>query len=174
MQSLFRDYNIGHFINQPQNTTSFEVLRFGEMDEPDVDDIHRHTFYEIIWIEKGNSRQTIDYKTYEIGAGTLFFISPGQVHEFEAWKPLKGGSILFTADFFLLHQHNHDQLFELTFLDNFFADASFKPSKKSFLALQKTINWIEQEQKNTIRNERIIQSLLHILLAQVQRSMESN
>jgi AraC family transcriptional regulator, transcriptional activator of pobA len=172
MKPLFRHFDIGHFINQPQNPTAFEIMRFGEMDEPDVDDIHRHTFYEIIWIEKGESRQTIDYKAYDIGPGTFFFISPGQVHEFEAWKPLEGGSILFTADFFLLHQLNHDKLLELTFLDNFFADASFKPVKADFIAFLKTINWLEEEQKSKHRNERIVQSLLHILLAQVQRAIE--
>lgn len=51
-------YSIGHFINQPTNKTEFEITRFETVDEPDVDDLHKHTFYEIIWIEDGQSRQT--------------------------------------------------------------------------------------------------------------------
>ncbi|MEO5996604.1 MAG: hypothetical protein ABIN89_07745 [Chitinophagaceae bacterium] len=44
MKKLFTHYNIGHFINQPTNQTDFEIMRFDEMDEPDVDDIHKHSF----------------------------------------------------------------------------------------------------------------------------------
>ena len=38
MQLIFPRYTIGHFINQPDNRTEFEILRFERMDEPDVDD----------------------------------------------------------------------------------------------------------------------------------------
>lgn len=119
MKDLFPFYTIGHFINEPTNRTEFEIMRFDEMDEPEVDDIHKHTFYEILWTEKGISKQTIDYKEYEVLPNSLFFISPNQVHQFEEWKPLKGGTILFTEDFFLLNQNHKDKLFELSFLDNF-------------------------------------------------------
>lgn len=100
MKDIFPFYSIGHFINEPTNPTAFEVLQFENMSEPDAADVHKHTFYEIIWTESGRSTQTIDYKEYEILPNSLFFISPNQVHEFEAWQPLKGGSILFTQDFF--------------------------------------------------------------------------
>ncbi len=91
MKELFPFYSIGHFINQPTNSTDFEIMRFNEMEEPDVDDIHKHSFYEILWTEKGISKQTIDYKEYEVLPNSLFFISPSQVHQFEEWKPLTGG-----------------------------------------------------------------------------------
>ena len=54
---MFPFYSIGHFFNQPGNTTEFGITRFDEMAEPDVDDLHKHTFYEIIWIEQGVSYQ---------------------------------------------------------------------------------------------------------------------
>ena len=172
MKELFPFYSIGHFINQPTNQTEFEITRFEEMEEPDVNDFHKHTFYEIIWVEKGKSKQVIDYKEYEIFPNSLFFISPGQLHHFEEWKPIIGGSIMFTADFLLLNQNNKDKLFELSFLDNFYANACIQLNKKSILEIKTTIDQIYIESKRNDKSNTICQALLQVLLAQVQRTID--
>ncbi|MGL4632227.1 MAG: AraC family transcriptional regulator [Leadbetterella sp.] len=174
MKDVFPFYSIGHFINEPSNKTEFEIMRFDEMEEPDVDDIHKHTFYEILWTEEGISKQTIDYKEYEVLPQSLFFISPNQVHQFEEWKPLKGGTILFTEDFFLLNHNHKDRLFELSFLDNFYANPCIQLSKEHFADVKLTIDLITKEQKRTDKSPFITQSLLHILLAQVQRYVDTD
>jgi AraC-like DNA-binding protein len=173
MKDLFPFYSIGHFINEPANRTEFEIMRFDEMEEPNVDDIHKHTFYEILWTENGLSKQTIDYKEYEVLPNSLFFISPNQLHQFEEWKPLKGGTILFTEDFFLLNHNNKDKLFELSFLDNFYTNPCIQLSKSNFAEIKQTIDFINKEQKRKDKSLTITQSLLHILLAQVQRCIDS-
>jgi len=173
MKDLFPFYTIGHFINEPTNRTEFEIMRFDEMEEPNVDDIHKHTFYEILWTEKGISKQSIDYKEYEVLPNSLFFISPNQVHQFEEWKPLKGGTILFTEDFFLLNHNNKDKLFELSFLDNFYANPCIHLDKRNFADIKQTIDLILSEQKRADKSQTITQSLLHILLAQIQRCIDT-
>lgn len=172
MKDLFPFYSIGHFINEPTNRTEFEIMRFDEMDEPNVDDIHKHTFYEILWTEKGISKQTIDYKEYEVLPNSLFFISPNQVHQFEEWKPLKGGTILFTEDFFLLNHNNKDKLFELSYLDNFYANPCIQLNETNFAEIKQTIDLIINEEKRPDKSQTITQSLLHILLSQVQRCID--
>lgn len=172
MKEIFPVYSIGHFINQPTNRTEFEITRFDKMEEPDVDDFHKHTFYEIIWIEEGESRQVIDYKEYEINPNSLFFISPGQLHYFEEWKPVVGGTVMFTADFFLLNQNNQDKLFELSFLDNVYANACIQPDQKSYSEIKHTIDLLFTEHHRDDCSPTICQSLLHILLQQVQRSVD--
>jgi AraC family transcriptional regulator, transcriptional activator of pobA len=174
MKNLFPLYTIGHFINQPKNQTEFEIMRFEHMEEPDVDDIHKHTFYEILWTEEGISKQTIDYQEYEVLPNSLFFISPNQVHQFEEWKPLKGGTILFTEDFFLLNHNSKDKLFELSFLDNFYANPCIQLDKKHFVEIKQTIDFITNEQNRNDKSQTITQSLLHILLTQVQRCIDSD
>lgn len=173
MNELFPFYAIGHFINEPTNPTEFEITRFGEMEEPDVDDPHKHTFYEIIWIDEGLSKQVIDYEQYEISPGALFFISPGQVHEFLEWQHIRGGSIFFTEDFFLLNQQNKDKLFELSFLDNFYANPCLTPDKQTFTEIRQTIDLLIIEQKRQDRCHVIQQSLLHIILTQIQRYVDT-
>jgi AraC family transcriptional regulator, transcriptional activator of pobA len=172
MKDLYPFYSIGHFINQPTNPTEFEIMKFDQMEEPNVDDFHKHTFYEILWTEKGVSKQTIDYNEYEVLPNSLFFISPNQVHQFEEWKPLKGGTILFTEDFFLLNHNNKEKLFELSFLDNFYANPCVKLSEEDFANIKQTIDLMFNEQKRSDKSLSITQSLLHILLEQVQRCID--
>jgi AraC family transcriptional activator of pobA len=171
-KDIFPFYRIGHFINQPASTTEFEILRFDKMEEPNVEDYHKHSFYEILWTEKGTSKQIIDYNSYEVKPNSLFFISPNQVHHFEEWKPLKGGTILFTEDFYLLNRNNKDTLFELSFLDNLYSNPCIQFSKKEFAVVLHLIREIEQEQQRKDSNPTIVQSYLHILLAHVQRHID--
>ncbi|WP_348822163.1 AraC family transcriptional regulator [Flavobacterium aestuarii] len=173
MKDIFPFYGIGDFINQPKNPTEFEILRFDEIDEPNVDDFHKHSFYEILWTEKGKSRQIIDYNKYEVNPNSLFFISPNQVHHFEEWKPLAGGTILFTEDFYLLSQNNKDNLFELSFLDNLYSNPCIEFTKTEFTEIVDIIHKIETEQKRADKNPSIVQAYLSILLAQVQRHIQT-
>jgi len=174
MKDIFPFYGIGHFINQPNNPTEFEILRFEKMEEPNVDDFHKHSFYEILWTEKGKSKQIIDYNEYEVKPNSLFFISPNQVHYFEEWKPLMGGTILFTEDFFLIGRTNKDILFELSFLDNLYSNPCIQFSATKFKDLLEVIHQMETEQQLKNRNNSIVQSYLHILLAHVQRHVDSS
>jgi AraC-like DNA-binding protein len=174
VKEIFKRYGIGHFINEPNNPTDFAITRFDEMEEPDVDEIHKHTFYEILWTEKGKSKQTIDYNQYEVLPNTLFFISPHQLHRFEEWKQLAGGTILFTEDFFLINHQSKDKLFELTFLDNIYSNPCIQFGKNDFAEIKHTIDLIYTEQHRPDRSMAITQSLLHILLTQIQRSVDSH
>lgn len=172
MKQTFPTYHIGDLVNQHADERDFEILLFNDMQEPDIEDVHKHTFYEIIWIDAGQSRQTIDYKNYEIQPHSLFFISPNQVHEFEEWKPLVGGSLLFTEDFFLLNNYNRDKLLEISFLDNFYANPHLPLSDTDFPEIRNTIECLLKEHRRADRNSTITQSLLHVLLAQIQRIVD--
>jgi len=172
MKNLFRDYTIGHFINQPLSRTEFEINLFENMVEPDVDDVHKHNFYEILWVDEGSSRQTIDFQTHQLLPKSLFFISPGQVHEFEAWQGLKGGTIMFTEDFFLRNQQNKDRLFEISFLDNVYFNPNLFLGCQDFALFRNYINMLMAEDSRKDSDPEILQSLLHILLLQVQRSIK--
>ncbi|MCU0418615.1 MAG: AraC family transcriptional regulator [Cyclobacteriaceae bacterium] len=170
--ALFPSYSIGHFINQPANPTEFEISHFHAMEEPNVDDVHKHTFYEILWIEKGRSRQRIDYREYEVRPGSLFFISPGQVHEFEEWRPITGGTLMFTESFFLVNQANKDMLFELSFLDNFYANPVLTPTKKEFAELVHTLGQLTRERQRADYSPALARAWLHVLMLQIQRCIE--
>jgi len=172
MPDLFPRYRIGHFLNAPANPTAFEILRFEQMAEPDIEDPHRHSFYEVLWTEAGRSRQAIDGVSYELTPQSLFFISPGQLHYFAEYEHLRGGSVLFTEDFFLLGSADQDRLFELSFLDNFYANPLLALTAEQFGELRQTIALLEREAARPDRSASICQALLQVLLSQIQRCVD--
>lgn len=173
MLSAIPSYTIGDLVNKPNSDLPFELIRFETIEEPDVEEVHKHLFYEVLWIDAGSSKQVIDYNEYELTPQTLFFISPGQVHSFEEWRDVKGGCVFFTEGFFLLNSRNTDMLFELSFLDNFYADPALNLSDTDFAQIRQTIHLLEEEHQRVDASDVILQSLLHILLAQVQRCVDA-
>ncbi len=174
MKELFPRYDIGHFIGEPLNPTEFEITRFQEMGELDIEDPHKHTFYEIIWVDEGLSTQVIDYREYALAPGSLFFISPNQLHHFEEYQPLQGGSVFFTEEYFRFDNQDREKLFELTFLDNFYAKPFLQPDSETFAEVRQTIESLFAEKRRIDHSPVILRALLVILLTQIQRAVDSD
>lgn len=60
---------------------------------------HLHTFYEIIWFQEAGGVHTVDFRDYAVEAGSMFFLSPGQVHHFDGRTPHRGVIVRFCTDF---------------------------------------------------------------------------
>ncbi len=56
---------------------------------------HRHDFYTIYWIRKGQLTHTIDTVTHVVKRNTLFFLAPGQVHQMKFSEKVEGYMIAF-------------------------------------------------------------------------------
>jgi AraC-like DNA-binding protein len=80
---------------------------------------------------------------------------------------------MFTEDFFLQNQQNKDKLFELSFLDNIYFNPNLLLQCQDYITFKNYIDLLVSEKKRAIPNREILQSLLHILLLQVQRSIET-
>ena len=64
---------------------------------------HSHDFFLCVFFTKAAGIHEIDFNTYEVKAGSVFFLKPGQTHY---WKfdELPEGYIFFhTQDFYDLH-----------------------------------------------------------------------
>jgi AraC-like DNA-binding protein len=60
---------------------------------------HRHHYYSVIWIISGEGIHLVDFKSYPAQSGTVFFISPEQVHHLQMKDPHDGFVLLFTENF---------------------------------------------------------------------------
>ena len=60
---------------------------------------HRHTYEELIWVKSGVGAQLIDNQVYSIKPNTLYFISKGQVHNFQEGKDMEAYIIAFDPNF---------------------------------------------------------------------------
>ena len=80
---------------------------------------HRHDdFYEILFLTQGEGIHTIDFQQYAIRPNTIFFLSPGQIHELALSEDVQGYIILFTSSFYHFNKTDPHKLFELPFFYN--------------------------------------------------------
>lgn len=56
---------------------------------------HRHSFYHLVWIEKGSGWHEIDFVRYPVGPMQFFLMKPGQVHTWELSANTRGIVIEF-------------------------------------------------------------------------------
>jgi AraC family L-rhamnose operon transcriptional activator RhaR len=57
-----------------------DVYHWAEMADTVVNPPHRHTYYEVCWVEDGTGEFTVDGRTHAIGPGSLLFARPGVPH----------------------------------------------------------------------------------------------
>ncbi len=58
-------------------------------------DLHRHDFFFILALKKGNGTHEIDFTAYNVNDNAVFFLQPGQVHQLQ----LKAGSTGYLMEF---------------------------------------------------------------------------
>lgn len=92
---------------------------------------HRHDYFEVILVKGGRGRQFIDFTEYNMGAGKMYAIYPGQVHLmhrnsatglliqfrkdiFKFLQPLKHYQLYFPEQVFNLSRENFLHLYEVT------------------------------------------------------------
>ncbi|MCW3107628.1 MAG: transcriptional regulator, AraC family [Segetibacter sp.] len=61
---------------------------------------HRHNFYLCVFFTKGSGIHEIDFNTYDIVPGTVFTLSPGQVHNWKFSEDTNGYIFFHTREFF--------------------------------------------------------------------------
>lgn len=73
-----------------------DFLYKGEVDDGTP---HVHTFYEILWFQEGEGRHFVDFQEYPVRPGSIFFLTPGQVHHFDGSSDYRGVAIKLCTDF---------------------------------------------------------------------------
>ncbi len=61
---------------------------------------HKHDFYLIVLFTKGSGTHEIDFITYDIKPGTVFMMTPGQLHNWTLSKDIDGYVFFHTKDFY--------------------------------------------------------------------------
>lgn len=79
---------------------------------------HKHDFFEILFLTKGSGIHEIDFQNHEIKENTIFFLSPGQVHDIKTSGDVQGFIFLFTSEFYLFNKQNKNRILELPFFYN--------------------------------------------------------
>jgi len=84
---------------------------------------HKHSFYHLVFFTKGGGYQTIDFEHVPVKAGQLYFMAPGQVHNWHFEGEVDGYIINFSAAFFQSFLLRPGYLDDLPFFSGIVADA---------------------------------------------------
>jgi AraC-like DNA-binding protein len=60
---------------------------------------HRHSFYHLVYFSKGTGTQFIDFNQFQVLAGQIYFMAPGQVHSWNFEEEPDGYIINFSKTF---------------------------------------------------------------------------
>lgn len=94
---------------------------------------HRHTFFELLFFERGQGIHEIDFNLLPIEDNSVHFVSPGQIHKLSL-KKTKGYVLCFTEDFVSLESKE-------SFVESFpFYDSSNSPILNLNKELSEEIN----------------------------------
>lgn len=64
---------------------------------------HRHDFYAAVLFTGGKGIHEIDFQKYEVSEGSLFFLSPGQIHSWELSEDIDGYIFFCSQEFYEMH-----------------------------------------------------------------------
>lgn len=138
-------YSLDKFKNSTQENLKFKVEIFNHNRHYNVEYPHRHDFfYEVLYIKKGTGTYVIDFQHYVIKPETLFFVSPGQVHEINYSEDIYGYIFLFTEEFLSISSEVHFSFLFDTILNNneaLFLKTAPLQSKFEFIFLESIFNF---------------------------------
>jgi len=166
-------YSIDRFNSKSEKTIQFQIEPFDINRNFKVTYPHRHDdFYEILFLTQGQGIHTIDFQNYTIKPNTIFFLSPGQIHELDLSEDVKGYIFLFTSSFYHFNKTDPYKLFELPFFYNLNQETppiylENQAEKQVLTELFK--NAIYENQQNLTDSEEAIRALLDLILIQCKR-----
>lgn len=133
-----------------------------------IQELHRHNFYYVLFLEKGIGEHAIDFINFPINDHSLFFMHPGQVHQLKLKAKSSGYVLAFTEDFFADMQITIRQVLRKISSSNY-----YKLDKPTYSFLNNILLNISQEDAfKKERYEDVIKSNLHIFFITLFRQLE--
>jgi AraC family transcriptional activator of pobA len=134
---------------------------------------HRHDFYHIVWVLHGTGHHIIDSVRYEVKPNTLFFMGPGQIHDFVLSDDAAGFTINFSAEFFSFKVQSRNSLTAVPGYDFESINNALYLNHEQAHALLPIIEALSEEYLAEQRGyEDVIWSYLRIFLMKTSRMTE--
>jgi AraC family transcriptional activator of pobA len=135
---------------------------------------HRHDCYQIVWVEQGTGYHVIDSVRYEVKPRTLFFMSPGQIHDFVLSGDTLGCTINFSPEFFALQLQNKNALNEIPIYDLENSVQALYLDEAKAASVMETLDAMDEEYySDQIGWQDMIRCHLYILLMKASRMADS-
>lgn len=136
----------------------------------DLSEAHYHDFYVVHFVTEGHGTQIIDFESYSIEPGNLYFISPRQLHMWKVEDELKGFIMAFTEDFLVSTSFPSDSILELDFFHSVKHSPVLKISESQTAGIANQMHTMQEEFTN--QNDgylSVLRASFHIFIVKLQR-----
>lgn len=144
----------------------FKIMHHAPINMPLITEAHKHDFFMLLIVQHGFGIHAIDFENYVVSDYSVFFLAPGQAHQWDLSPDTIGYQILYAPEF--LVSGNPDTPFfkpkSIPFL---------KISHAEFQELENELTLIEKEViQNLSGSKNIVQNRLLIVLSLLKRFYE--
>lgn len=95
---MLKTIGIDQIVKMPL-ANEFKIVEHAPINMPLIESAHKHDFFMLLLVKSGSGTHTIDFNEYEVKEGTLFFLAPGQAHQWNLSKDTSGFQVLFSDSF---------------------------------------------------------------------------
>ncbi|WP_235903489.1 helix-turn-helix domain-containing protein [Taibaiella lutea] len=138
---------------------------------PHLKVVHKHSFYHLVYFTEGSGSHTIDFESFPVKKGMIYFMRPGQVHQWNFKGNVDGFIINFSPLF--ISRYLHAGIMEQFSFFNGYATDQVKVldaiHRKEAEALFEAI--LKEKELELRQSPLMIASLLIQLFIAVQRSV---
>ncbi|MBX9850446.1 MAG: AraC family transcriptional regulator [Cytophagaceae bacterium] len=129
---------------------------------------HGHDFFILLLITEGSGTHYIDFKSYDVKPGAVFFLSPGQVHHWNLSSDINGYIIFFTKEY-LLVDFNYNKLPKLPFFYTSINSPSMGLKEEELPEILKIFQHIDKEY---LARQRFFHDIIRLRLKMLLIEME--
>lgn len=101
------DINQFHDHDSPDEFYVNTLQEHIETKHKDIALPHKHSFYLAVLFTKGTGIHEVDFISYPVARGSLFFLNPGQTHHWQLSDDTEGYIFFHTQAFYNLHYNQH-------------------------------------------------------------------
>lgn len=115
METTYPTFDICNLVTNRLSNDLFNIDRFHgyAKNNHHLQKVHKHSFYHLVLFTAGNGQHILDFESYPIKKGIIYFMRPNQAHKWMFEGEVDGYVINFSSTFF-------DQLaIGSSILDNF-------------------------------------------------------
>lgn len=136
---------------------------------------HRHDFYHIAWVTHGSGHHIIDSIRYDVRPNSLFFMAPGQIHDFVLSEDATGFTVNFSPEFFAFKMHSRQSLTEIPIFDFENLNSALYIDDMQARSLRVVLDsMVEEYSAEAAGFEDVIWSYLRIFLIKVSRIVSTD
>lgn len=149
----------------PSEDNSFIIKHTSFLPPPNIavtPPIHRHPFYEIIFVTQGEGVMQIDFNNYPIQKGSLFLFNPAQIHFPSVNKEFRCFLLRFDLSVF-----SEKQFFDNILIFNF---DYLKVEEPHYAAIEQLLTLLKEEfLAHKVLKQSAMNNLLKLVLIKIQR-----